>query len=185
MSILELGSRFLLLTVSVLILYFFSNRNKAETIHPLYMVVGLCTFSLCYLFTKIDIGIGVGFGLFAIFSVLRFRAKSFSINGIIFMFASLTLSILDVMYPVEQYGVLIFFQVAILILYLISSLVYFDKVSKYSNSCELVVVYEAGFSPEDKHIRKVIKEKTDLGDFHYEVILVNTVDKEVKIKVYY
>jgi uncharacterized protein DUF4956 len=185
MSIYELGCRFLLLVVSILILYFFSNRNKAETIHPLYMIVGLCTFALCYLFTRIDIGIGIGFGLFAIFSVLRFRAKAFTINGIIFMFASLTLSILDVMYPVEKYGILIFFHAAILVLYFISSLVYFDKVSKYSNSCELIVPYEQGFNPEDKHIRKTIKDKMQLEDFHYEVISVNTVANEVMIKVYF
>ncbi|AWI26116.1 DUF4956 domain-containing protein [Flavobacterium pallidum] len=185
MSILELGGRFTLLVASVLILYFFSNRNKAETIHPLYMIVGLCTFSLCYLFTKIDIGVGIGFGLFAIFSVLRFRAKAFTINGIIFLFTSLTLSILDVMYPVEKYEILILFQSAILLFYIAASLIVFDKISKFSNNCELIVPYEKGFSPEDKHVRKTIREKMDIEEFHYEVVSVNTVASEVMIKVYY
>lgn len=185
MSIFELAGRFALLVASVLILYFFSNKNKAETIHPLYMIIGLCTFSLCYLFTKIDIGMGIGFGLFAIFSVLRFRAKAFTINGIIFLFASLTLSILDVMYPVEKYGILILFQAAIILFYILASLIVFDKVSKFSNNCELLVPYESGFTPEDKQMRKTIKDKMQIEDFHYEVISVNTIANEVMIKVYY
>ncbi|AWA30212.1 DUF4956 domain-containing protein [Flavobacterium magnum] len=185
MSLLELGGRFTLLVASVLILYFFSNRNKAETIHPLYMIVGLCTFSLCYLFTKIDIGVGIGFGLFAIFSVLRFRAKAFTINGIIFLFTSLTLSILDVMYPVEKYEILILFQSAIILFFIMASMVLFDKISQFSNHCDLIIPYETGFSPEDSHIRRTIREKMDIDKFHFEVVSVNTVDSEVMIKVYY
>jgi len=76
MDFFELFARFLLLAFSILFLYYFSNRKNKDTINPLIIVVGFCTFSLCYLFTKVELGIGICFGLFAIFSILRFWANA-------------------------------------------------------------------------------------------------------------
>ena len=134
MNLAELFARFMLLTFSVLFLYFFSNRKNKETINPLIIVVGFCTFSLCYLFTKVEIGIGIGFGLFAIFSILRFRAQTFSLNAIIFLFATITLSILDIMYPYEKYEVLLFFQMSIVLFYILGSLMLVNGTSIYKRS---------------------------------------------------
>ena len=136
MNLAELFARFMLLTFSVLFLYFFSNRKNKETINPLIIVVGFCTFSLCYLFTKVEIGIGIGFGLFAIFSILRFRAQTFSLNAIIFLFATITLSILDIMYPYEKYEVLLFFQMSIVLFYILGSLMLVNGTSIYKRKLQ-------------------------------------------------
>ena len=185
MEFYELIGRFLLLIVSIIILYFFSNRQDNQTINPLIVIVGLCTFSLCYLFTRIEIGIGVGFGLFAIFSILRFRAQTFTINAIVFLFATITLSILDMMYPLEKYGFLIFFQIIIIGFYIIASHLVINKTSKYLNSVEIKLNYESNFKLHEDDIRKSITEKINIDQFEFKVTCIDVVTNVVDVKVYY
>lgn len=185
MDLNELIGRFLLLFFSILVLYFFSNRKDNETINPLMVIVGLCTFSLCYLFTKIEIGVGIGFGLFAIFSILRFRTQSFTVNAIIFLFATITLSILDIMYPFEKIEILLFFQLIIIGFYIAASIIVNRKASKYLNSVDLKIPLLNGFSLDNRNIRKAVEEKIKISDFEFKIVLVNTITNEIDLQVFY
>ncbi|MEO6175123.1 MAG: DUF4956 domain-containing protein [Flavobacterium circumlabens] len=185
MDLNELSGRFLLLFFSILILYFFSNRKDNETINPLMVIVGLCTFSLCYLFTKIEIGVGIGFGLFAIFSILRFRTQSFTVNAIIFLFATITLSILDIMYPYEKIEVLLFFQLIIIGFYIIASVLVNKKASKFLNTVELKIVLENSFVLVPENIRKSIQDKIKIDDFDFKIVRINSISNEIDLLVFY
>lgn len=185
MDLQELVGRFILLFISILFLYFFSNRKDNETINPLIVIVGLCTFSLCYLFTRIEIGVGIGFGLFAIFSILRFRAQTFTINAIVFLFATITLSILDIMYPFEKIEVLLFFQSIIIGFYIIASLIVNKKASKFLNSVDVKIGFDSKISIENDSIRKSIEQKINIQKFEFKIISINTISNEAEIKVYY
>ena len=185
MDLYELIGRFLLLFFSVLTLYFFSNRKDNQTINPLIVIVGLCTFSLCYLFTRIEIGVGIGFGLFAIFSILRFRAQTFTINAIVFLFATITLSILDIMYPFEKLEVLLFFQSIIIGFYIIASLIVNKKATKYLNAIDVKIGYENTFVLDDLKIRNAIQEKINIENFEFKVMTINVVSNEIEVKVFY
>lgn len=185
MDFFELFARFLLLAFSILFLYYFSNRKNKETINPLIIVVGFCTFSLCYLFTKVEIGMGIGFGLFAIFSILRFRAQTFSLNAIIFLFATITLSILDIMYPFEKYGVLIFFQISILLFYVLGSLMLVNGSSVYKKSCRLILKHDE-FNALDESNRKTrIAEIVPFDAFDFEILSINEASNEIEILILY
>jgi len=185
MDLTELSGRFLLLFFSILILYFFSNRKDNETINPLMVIVGLCTFSLCYLFTKIEIGVGIGFGLFAIFSILRFRTQSFTVNAIIFLFATITLSILDIMYPYEKIEILLFFQLIIIGFYITASILVNKKASKYLNVVDVKISLENNFSLDHKSIRAAIQQKINIQDFDFKIVLVNVASNEMDLIVFY
>lgn len=185
MDLFELFARFLLLTVSVLLLYFFSNRKNKETINPLIIIVGFCTFSLCYLFTKVEIGIGIGFGLFAIFSILRFRAQTFSLNAIIFLFAIITLSILDIMYPFEKYEVLIFFQIIIIVFYILGYFMLFNNADKFNKNCKLILRYDEFNALETSGRRNHIKDRLPFDNFDFEILTINTITNEVEILIFY
>lgn len=185
MDLNELSGRFFLLLFSILVLYFFSNRKDNETINPLMVIVGLCTFSLCYLFTKIEIGVGIGFGLFAIFSILRFRTQSFTVNAIIFLFATITLSILDIMYPYEKIEVLLFFQIIIIGSYILASVIVNKKASKYLNTVDVKIAITANFSLENKNIRESIQQKMNIQDFDFKIVNINTISNEIDVLIFY
>jgi prepilin signal peptidase PulO-like enzyme (type II secretory pathway) len=185
MSLFELLVRFLLLTFSVLFLYFFSNRKNKAAINPLIIVVGFCTFSLCYLFTKVEIGIGIGFGLFAIFSILRFRAQTFSLNAIIFLFATITMSILDIMYPFEKYEVLLFFQLSIVLFYILGSLMLLNDLTADKKSCKLILKYDEFYAAEALNRKAKIEEIVQFAVFDFEIITINRASNEVEVLIFY
>lgn len=185
MNLNELSGRFFLLFFSILVLYFFSNRKDNETINPLMVIVGLCTFSLCYLFTKIEIGVGIGFGLFAIFSILRFRTQSFTVNAIIFLFATITLSILDIMYPYEKIEILLFFQLIIIGFYIAASIIVNRKASRYLNTVDVKIALDPNFSLDNQAIRKSIQDQINIEDFDFKIININTVVNEIDVLVFY
>lgn len=185
MGLNELLGRFFLLIFSIMILFFFSNRKDNQTINPLIVVVGLCTFSLCYLFTKVEIGIGIGFGLFAIFSILRFRAQTFTLNAIIFLFATITLSILDIMYPKEKLELLLFFQSIIIGFYILAVYNFNKKVMRFPSYLILKLPYGDSFLMEEMSVRKMISEKLKIENFDYKILAINTLSNEIEIKVYY
>lgn len=184
MNLLELFCRFVLLTVSILILYFFSNKKHKQTINPLIVIVGLCTFSLCFLFTKIEIGVGIGFGLFAIFSILRFRTQAFTIIEIIFLFVTITLSILDILYPIEKLEILFFFQSIILCSYVIASLVLHAKSSNYKKSFSLKIPFENVSLNDETVIKNQLSEIIKLQNFDFKILKVNTILNELEIEIY-
>ncbi|MGK4568859.1 DUF4956 domain-containing protein [Flavobacterium sp. 3HN19-14] len=181
MNLHELGLRLLLLILSILILFFISNRRKSETLNPLFMIIGLCTFSLLYVFTKVEIGVGIGFGLFAIFSILRFRTKAFTINAVIFLFVCMTLSILDVFFPADKYFDLLLFHGGIIIAYFLGT---FRNV-KYLSSFELTLDTCDFPNLDESKMRKCIAERIPFEEFKYKIISVNAVANEVKVEVFY
>lgn len=181
MTLTELFLRLLLLIFSTLLLYYFSNRNRSEAMNPLLILVALCTFSLCYLFTKVEVGIGVGFGLFAIFSILRFRTRPFNINVVIFLFTTITLSIIDVMYPREEHIPMLIFQVVIIVAYFLSTL----KVVRYNNSMNLKLKYVDAASLSRLNMLETISGTLHFEKFEYKIEEINVKSKEIKAKVYY
>lgn len=185
MNFLELFCRFLLLTFSILILYFFSNKKHKQTINPLIVIVGLCTFSLCFLFTKIEIGVGIGFGLFAIFSILRFRTQAFTIIEIIFLFVTITLSILDILYPIEKLEILFFFQASILGSYIVASLVLDSKSTNFKNIILLKIPSQHLFLHDKNSMKLQIGALINLKIFDFKVIKVNTILNELELEIYY
>jgi Domain of unknown function (DUF4956) len=166
-------------------MYFFSNRKDKNNISPIIVIVGLCTFSLGFLFTNVEIGIGIGFGLFAVFSILRFRAQVFSINAIIFLFATITLSLLDIIFPIDKIKFLLFFQIIILSFYLIASNQVNKNENVYINSIDFVIEYTTDFKLENTYLRQQIMEKLKINEFDFKVSTVNIISKEILLKVFY
>lgn len=185
MNLSELFCRFLLLFLSILILYFFSNRKQPNSINPLIVVVGLCTFSLCYLFTKIEVGVGIGFGLFAIFSVLRFRTQSFSSVEIVFLFATITLSILDILYPIDKLEILFFFQFLVVSAYIGATIVVGVKLPKFKNSVSIKIAIQNGFMDDTNKIKNLIENTTGLKVFDYKIVKINAILNEADIELLY
>ncbi len=123
--------------------------------------------------------------MFAIFSILRFRTQSFTVNAIIFLFATITLSILDIMYPFEKIEILLFFQIIIIGFYIAASMIVNKKASKYLNTVDIKIPLISDFSLENGNIRKAIQEKINLEDFDFKIVLVNTVSNEIDLLVFY
>lgn len=179
----ELFERLAILCISIFTLYYFSNRNRNIRLHPLLGLISVCTFFMCLVFTKAEYSLGVGFGLFAIFSILRFRTETFTIQTIVFLFVSITLSLLDGLLPIKNLEILLGINISIVVIYLILN--YFEKKSPIvseKNSIEVISSLDF-LQLEEAERKRVLTEKTKLKNFSYNIKTINLNDNIVILKV--
>lgn len=183
MIIRELVYRFLFLLVTLLLLLLFSNRKKSDCINPIFCIVPICTFLLCVLFSKTQIGLGIGFGLFAIFSILRFRTQSFSIITIIFLFATITISILDCLFPSDKWLFLMGLQITLILVFIICIFFNKDKSQNYSNTFETTIPITDEF--DITNLTEIISTSIHKTAFDYTLVSINFVSKQIVVKIFY
>lgn len=179
----ELFERLLILCLSIFTLYYFSNRNRIIRLHPLLGLISICTFFMCLVFTKAEYSLGVGFGLFAVFSILRFRTETFTIQTIVFLFVSITLSLLDGLLPIKNLEILLGINITIVTIYLMLN--YFEKKSPIvSEKSSIEIISSLDFLQlEEAERKRVLTEKTKLKNFSYNIKSINLNDNIVILKV--
>lgn len=57
--------------------------------------MGIMIFMMCILLTNVELSMGVGFSLFALFSILRFRSRNLSAKDISYFFAIIGMSAIN------------------------------------------------------------------------------------------
>ena len=73
-------------------------RRKPNPNYALAMILGgSLVYVVIRLLVHVEISLGVGFGIFAVFSLLRFRTVSMSLRDMAYLFATITLSLVNAM----------------------------------------------------------------------------------------
>jgi hypothetical protein len=89
--------RFIVNTVVLFILIrgiFYRYYKKKDFSFILYLM-GIMIFLLCILLRQADISMGVGFGLFGLFSILRFRSKNLDFKPMAYLFVAIGTSAIN------------------------------------------------------------------------------------------
>jgi hypothetical protein len=84
--LIDLAALFVLIRV-----IYYRYSDKKDFCFVLFLM-GIMIFLMCILLQHADISIGVGFGLFALFSVLRFRTKNLDFRPMAYLFTSVGIS---------------------------------------------------------------------------------------------
>ncbi len=88
--------RLLINTVSILILvrfcYYHFSRHRANA--SSFMLFGMGVFLVTALLHSADVSMGFAFGLFAVFSMLRYRTESISIKEMTYLFLVIAIALL-------------------------------------------------------------------------------------------
>lgn len=63
-----------------------------------FFLMGIMIFTICILLKKVEIQFGIALGLFAIFSIIRFRTINFSTKDMSYLFAVVGLSAVNAMF---------------------------------------------------------------------------------------
>jgi hypothetical protein len=66
--------------------------NKGSEFIFSYFLMGIMIFFLCILLKNVNISLGIGFGLFALFSIIRFRTSNFPIKTMTYLFTVIGIS---------------------------------------------------------------------------------------------
>ncbi len=75
------------------VIYF--RYSKKEKFLFTFFLIGIIVFFVSSIMKRVDIGLGLAFGLFAIFGILRLRTRNFSLKDMAYLFATIGLSVIN------------------------------------------------------------------------------------------
>lgn len=89
----KFGLDALVLFVLIRVIYYPIHRKKENLFT--YFVFNVLIFFLCVLMNNVKLSMGFGFGLFAVFSIIRYRTEQLSVKDMTYLFAVITLAVIN------------------------------------------------------------------------------------------
>lgn len=80
---------------TIIIRFIYYPKTKRKDYLFTYFLIGLITFFLCFALKKLDIDIGMGLGLFAIFGIIRYRTNPIEIKEMTYLFIVIGVSVVN------------------------------------------------------------------------------------------
>ena len=89
----KFGLDAIVLFVLIRVIYYPIHRKKENLFT--YFVFNVLIFFLCVLMNNVKLSMGFGFGLFAVFSIIRYRTEQLSVKDMTYLFAVITLAVIN------------------------------------------------------------------------------------------
>ena len=96
-DVFKLGVRFVLnaiLLISVVLCALGPGKLPRNFAFPVVMM-NLMAFFICFTMKKLDLGLGMALGLFAIFAVLRYRTQSIDVKQMTYLFIAIGIAVIN------------------------------------------------------------------------------------------
>ena len=109
-------SRFFIncLSIIILIKFIYFYKHKKSLYLFTFFSFNLIIFVISFLFNRVEMSMGAAFGLFAVFSMLRYRTESLNITEMTYLFLSIDFGLLNSLINAPWYEI-IFIDLLILI----------------------------------------------------------------------
>ena len=187
----KIGFRLLIDLASVLILvrYIYFPIYRHREFFFMFVIFNLIIFLVSFLLNKVELSMGAAFGLFAVFSMLRYRTENISIKDMTYLFLTIAIGLVSAVTKIKgapdsfEYlflgGVNI---VILLITYLLESRMFSKK--------EMIktIVYEnieLIRSERQEELLSDIRLRTGINVHKVSVQKINFLKDSAEIKVYY
>ncbi len=156
------------------------NRNYAFT----FYVFNTLIFFLCYLMNNVKLDLGFAFGLFAVFSILRYRTSAIPMKEMTYLFLVIGIAVINALTTKKvSFVELLFTNAAILtVTYILERLWYKEGLT------ERIVEYEKieNIKPENSQLMLAdLRSRTGLDIREFEILQVDFVRDLAKVRIYY
>ena len=138
-NVLEFALRLLVNMVScfVLVRFIYYPVYKNREFFFTFTIFNLLIFLIIFLLQKVEMSTGAGFGLFAVFSMLRYRTEGLSMKDMTYLFLVIALGFITAVGPGEFWHVAIINGLILFLTYLMESSLLlkkeFSKIIQYEN----------------------------------------------------
>lgn len=185
-SLAEFGIRAIIDLLSLLILvgliYYPKYKNK-DFIFT-FSLFNVLNFLICFLLGSAKIKVGFAFGLFAIFSIMRYRTIVISIKDMGYFFICVALGMLNSLAVINEnvYILLLCNLFVLLLTFLLERLDFLNN----ENSKDIVYDNVLLIKPEKRAaLLADLKERTGLEVHRVEILSINYLKDTVVLKAYY
>ncbi|MBL7895421.1 MAG: DUF4956 domain-containing protein [Bacteroidia bacterium] len=187
----KLGLRFAVDFLSVLILIrfvYFPIYKKRELFFT-YFVFNIVIFMICFLLNKVDLSMGAAFGLFAVFSMLRYRTEDISLKDMTYLFLVIAIGLISAVTKIkgtadstEAMFVGCINGLIIVVAYLLESKLLMKKESVKTIVYENINLIETS---REKELIEDIKKRTGINVHRVSVQKIDFLKDSAVVKIFY
>ncbi|HRI01579.1 MAG TPA: DUF4956 domain-containing protein [Saprospiraceae bacterium] len=180
--LLRFGMNFLVVFILARVIYF--SKHKVPEYLFTYFVFNILIFLICYLLANTKLKMGIAFGLFAIFSMLRYRTVVVPIKEMGYFFASVAIGIINAMTNYDD-NFLIIISSNLIILVMIYILD--QKKSILHFNCQIISYdkLELIKPGREQDLLNDLKERTGIEVVKTSIQRIDLVKNYVRLKLYY
>ena len=167
----------------ILRLIYYPVYKQREYLFTTFMI-NIAVFLVCFMLASIKLKIGFAFGLFAVFSIIRYRTEPIPIRQMTYMFMAIIVAVLNALADDGiSYGELVIANMVILVTIFI-----LEKNLLHSRDFVKVIKYEKIdlIKPENYHtLIKDLKERTGFNIQKAEIESINFLNDTAMVKIFY
>jgi hypothetical protein len=164
----------------IISLIYYRNYKKMDYIFT-FISFNLVIFVLTYVLNEVKISLGAAFGLFAVFSMLRYRTAGISMTDMTYLFIFIALGLISAI-QLEYYELGILSGVIIAGTYLLDGNILFKRELSKSIRYENIELIR----PENKEaLMEDLKKRTGLNIHRVAINRINFLRDTASIRVYY
>ena len=187
----KIGFRLLidLTSVFILVRFIYYPIYKHRELFFTYFIFNIIIFLISFLLNKVDLSMGAAFGLFAVFSMLRYKTEEIAIKDMTYLFLTIAIGLVSAVTKVKdtedniEYLFLIGINaVVLLITYLLESNIFMKKENVKVIMYENIELIKADRKEE---LLADIKLRSGFNVHRYSINKIDFLKDAAQIKIYY
>lgn len=165
----------LFLFILIRVIYF--RYSKKEKFLFTFFLLGIMVFFITSMLKSVFIEFGMAVGLFAIFTILRFRTRNFSLKDMSYIFATIGLSVINSLKLVgfPYLGVIIFNIIVLAVVVIL------EEFTLRHNTTTYTIIYEDLELLKNGKKQKILKEISALTGKEISRFRIRQIDYKEKI----
>lgn len=188
-SIAVLGGFLIRFTINMVVLiilirYIFYPKNGQKELIFTYLIMGMAIFLIGSLLDRVGIDMGFALGLFAVFSIIRFRTPPIEVKELSYLFLVVGISLVNSLVGKMSYDLTVALIISVIALvgtYFIESYTPKKIISKNQLT---YVVSDLGIINDNKQLLEEIRDFTKIDIFKVEIKKINASKKELNLWIY-
>ena len=172
-----------LITFIIVKVTYYSTRKDKDYLFT-FFIFNILVFFVCHLLSSIKLSIGFAFGLFALFSILRYRTTTLPVKEMTYLFAVITIAVINALSTKKvSYMELVFTNMFIVgLIYFLEKLWLTKQMGVHSITYEKI----ENIKPQNKTILiQDLSERTGLKINNIEITRINFLNDTARIKIFY
>jgi hypothetical protein len=176
------GLNFLVIFILVRLIYYPIRKNRDFLFT--FFLFNIINFLICYLLSSAQLKMGFAFGLFAIFSILRYRTVTVPVREMGYFFVSVTLGIINALTGTED-GFWLLASANIIIL-AVAWVIDFGITITHENSKEVIYDRVDLLGTEKQNeLLEDLKKRTGLPVHRVEILKIDFLKDIIRMNVFY
>tara|TARA_X000000368_G_scaffold199921_1_gene157863 strand:+ start:73 stop:663 length:591 start_codon:yes stop_codon:yes gene_type:complete len=179
---------FNLLIAFVIIKLIYHRDYKGNDFVFTYFMFNTLIFFFAYILGNLDINMAFGFGLFAVFAILRYRTDPIPIKEMTYLFIVITIGVINALSGNQVVFIeLLFANVTIVLLTFLLERHWVNNLPDNGLSSKTVVYNNMEMIKPENHQALIdeLAEKTGLSIVSCKIGRLNFVENQVNVKLYY